>query len=140
MIYSLRGAAFAMVAVVVISGVSAVNRKANYKPASATISTIDRNCQIVETTYDSDYKRKSARVYTDSCNSIDDWEKVRANHAKKIEGKAVVHLSYTAPQTGQPMMGELVYTGRDEEFYALKAGDEVKILVSNSDPASITKA
>jgi hypothetical protein len=140
MIYSVRGAAFAMVVVAVVGGYSAVDRSANFKPATATITTIDRNCDIIETSYDADYKRKSSRTYRDTCNSIDDWEKVKEKRDKDISGKAVVHVSYNAPQNGQSQMGELTFTGRDDEFYKLKAGDEIKILVSNSDPTKIRKA
>ena len=140
MIYSLRGAAFAMVAITVAAGYSAVDRTSNFKPATATITTIDRNCDIVETSYDGDYKRKSSRIYRDRCNTIDEWDKVRAKRDKDVSGKAVVHLSYTAPQNGSSQMADLVFDGHDDEFYRLKAGDEVKILVSNSDPTKIRKA
>jgi hypothetical protein len=140
MIYSIRGAAFAMVAVAAIGAYSAIDRGANFKPAKATVSYIDRNCDIIETTYDADYKKKSARTYTDSCNSIDEWEKVKSGRKKDVSGKAVVHLDYTAPQTGRSQTGELTFDGHDEEFYRLKAGDSIDILVSNSDPAKIRKA
>jgi hypothetical protein len=36
-------------------------------------------------------------------------------------------------------MGELRFDGRDDEFYRLRAGDQVDILVSNSDPTKIRK-
>ena len=51
-----------------------------------------------------------------------------------------MHLSFTAPQNGQPATAELTFDGRDDEFYQMKAGDEVQILVSNSDPTKIKKA
>jgi hypothetical protein len=44
------------------------------------------------------------------------------------------------PQTGQPGTGELKFDGRDDEFYRLKAGDEIDILVSDADPTRIHKA
>jgi hypothetical protein len=140
MIYSLRGAAFMMVVVAGIGAWSAIDRSANYKPTTATVSYIDRTCDIVETTYDPDFKKKESHTYRDSCNSIDEWDKVRSKRNKVVSGKAVVHLDYTAPATGQPFSGELKFDGHDDEFYALKAGDEVHILVSNSDPAKIRKA
>jgi hypothetical protein len=112
----------------------------NAKRTTATVTTIDRSCKIIETAYDGDYKMKGSRTYTDSCNSIDEWDKVRSKRSKNVEGKAVVHLSYMAPQTGQSLTGELKFDGHDDEFYRLKAGDEVQILVSDADPARIQKA
>jgi hypothetical protein len=112
----------------------------NAKRTTATITTIDRNCKIIETAYDENYKKTDTRVYTDSCNSIDEWEKVRTKRTKDVAGKAVVHLSYTAPQTGQSQTGELRFDGHDDEFYRLKAGDQIDILVSNTDPSRIRKA
>ena len=65
---------------------------------------------------------------------------VKTKHDKRIVGNAVVHLDYTAPQNGQEQMGELRFTPRDDEFFDLKSGDQVKILVSKTDPAKIRKA
>lgn len=50
MIHSLGGAAFAMVAVAALGAWPAIDRSANFAPARATISYIDRNCDIIETT------------------------------------------------------------------------------------------
>jgi len=129
-----------MVVVAAVGAYSAIDRSANFKPAKATISYIDRNCDIIETTYDGDYNRKSTRKYRDSCNSIDEWDKVKTKRNKVVSGKAVVHLDYTAPQNGQAETAELVFDGRDDEFYTMKAGDEVNILVSNTEPRKIRKA
>lgn len=127
-------------AVVLVGAVSIVGGgQSNWQPARATISTIDRNCQIIETEYDGDYKRKSSRVYTDSCNSIDEWEKVKTKRKKDVAGTAVVHVDYTVAQTGRPQSGDLRFDGHDDEFYRLKAGDEIDILVSKSDPSKIRK-
>jgi len=112
----------------------------NWQPAKATITTIDRKCQIVETKYDENYKAKERSTHTDDCNSVDEWEKVKTKHDKTIVGNAVVHVSYTVPQNGQEVMGDLKFTPREDEFFELKAGDELKILVSKSDPAKIRKA
>jgi hypothetical protein len=112
----------------------------NAREATATVMTIDRNCKIVTTEYDANYKPIKKDVRTDSCNSIDEWDKVKVKRNKVVDGTAVVHLSYTAPQTGQPETGELKFDGRDDEFYQLKAGDEIKILVSDADPVKIAKA
>jgi hypothetical protein len=123
-------------AAVAISG----GGESNWQPAKATISTIDRKCQIVETKNDQDYRAKEMSTHTGDCNSVDEWEKVKTKHDRTIAGTAVVHLNYTAPQNGHDQMGDLRFTPRDDEFFELKAGDEVRILVSKSDPAKIRKA
>jgi hypothetical protein len=139
MIYSLRGAAFTMAAMALFGGYSAINRSVNWTGAKATISYIDRSCDFIETTTD-ESGRKTARGTTDACSSTDEWEKVRAKRNKVVSGRATVHVTYAAPQDGSYQSGEFKLTGRDDEFYNLKAGDEVRILVSTSDPAKIRKA
>src|SRR5215210_7316607 len=110
MSYSLYGAGAAVVLVVAIA-IGGAADASHWQRAKASISTIDRNCQIVEKTYDADYKRKSTRIYTGACNSIDDWDKVREKRTKDVAGTAVVHLSYTAPRDGQAQTGELKFDG-----------------------------
>jgi hypothetical protein len=87
---------------------------------------------------------KPAGGVTDSCDSTGEWDKVREavrdKRRKKIAGSETVHLTYTAPQDGSYRTAELKFSGGDDEFYQLQAGDEVHILVSNSDPSKITKA
>lgn len=128
-----------MVLVATIGTVSAIERS-NWQTAKASISYIDRNCQIIETAYDADYKPKKTRTFTDACSSVDEWEKVRTKRTKLVEGKATVHLDYTVEQTGQSGTAELKFTGRDDEFYEMKAGDEFEILVNKKDPAKVRKA
>ena len=112
----------------------------NAKEAKATVVYIDRECKIITTRYDQNYKATDRETRTDSCNSIAEWDKVREKRNKVVDGTAVVHLSYMVPQTGQPATGELKFDGRDDEFYRLKAGDEISILVSDADPSRIQKA
>jgi hypothetical protein len=138
MSYSLYGMTAAFVFVAGVGAYSAIERSANYQPAKGSVTTIDRTCNFVETTYDGT-KAKSARGYTDSCNSTDEWASVRKKRNKTVSGKAVVHVGYTAPQDGSYRMSELRFDGRDDEFYELKAGDEIEILVSKSDPSKIRK-
>jgi hypothetical protein len=139
MIYSLRGA---VVAIVVMAGVgtyAVVNRSVNYKPAKASVFMIDRKCDIVETRKSAG--SKSTRIYEDDCKSAEDaWDKAEAKRDKTIAAKAVVKVTYNAPNDGSYQTGELRFTSRDDEFYDLKAGDEIDILVSNDDPTKITKA
>ena len=112
----------------------------NWQPVKATITTIDRKCQIIETKYDANYTRKESSTHTDDCNSVDEWERVKTKHDKTIVGHAVVHVSYVAPQNGQYENGNLDFTPSENEFFDLKAGDEIKILVYKTDPARIHKA
>lgn len=138
--YRLYGMAAAVLFVLGAAGFSAINRVSNFKPAKASVYLIDRKCDIVETTTAAD-GRTSARGLNDDCKSAEDaWNKAKAKRDKTISGKAVVQVSYTAPQDGSYQTSELRFTSRDDEFYDLKAGDEIDILVSNSDPAKITKA
>lgn len=138
--YRLYGMAAAILFVLGAAGFSAVNRVSNYKPAKGSVYLIDRKCDIVETTTTPD-GRKSARGLTDDCKSAEEaWNKAKAKRDKTISGKAVVQVSYTAPQDGSSRTSELKFTSRDDEFYDLKAGDEIDILVSNTDPTKITKA
>lgn len=139
--YSMYGAAAAMVFVAGVGVYSVIDRGANYAPVKATITTIDRTCNFVETTYDgATNKATSARGYSDSCNSTDEWATVREKRNKKVSGKAVVHVSYTAPQDGSYRTSQLRFDGGDDEFYELKAGDEIEVLVSNADPSKVRKS
>ena len=139
---SLYGTAAAMVLVAGI-GVFAVAGGSNAKPTMATITTIDRTCDFVETTKHGDGHKKVADV-TDGCNSTDEWEKargeIRDHKRKKISGQATIHFSYTAPQDGSYHTGALKFDGGDDEFYELQAGSEMKILVSDKDPNKVRKA
>ena len=136
--YSLYGSVAAILFVVAVGAFSVVDRSANYKPAKASIYLIDRECNFVETTTDEDGK-KTARGVTDDCNSTDEWANVREKRNKVVSGKAVVKISYTAPQDGSSHSSELNFDGRDDEFYKLKAGDEIDVLVSNDDPSKVIK-
>ena len=138
--YRLYGMGAAMLFVLGVGGYSAMSRVSNYKPATASVFLIDRNCDIVETTKTGSGMPTSSRVYNDDCNSIDAWDAAKAKRDKTISGKAVVKVSYTAPQDGSSRTSELEFSSRDDEFYALKAGDEIRVLVSNADPDKIIKA
>ena len=139
MSYSIYGAAAAFVLVAGVSAYSAMDRAANYKTAKASVYLIDRKCDIVETTTTADGK-KSSRRYNDDCKSIDAWEAAKAKRDKTISGRAIVKVSYTAPQDQSSRTSDLKFTSRDDEFYSLKAGDEIEILVSDSDPSKIRKS
>lgn len=132
------GAAVALIAAISIAGAS---ESSHWQPAKASVYLIDRNCEIVESSYDSDYKKKATRVYTDNCTALDEeWAKVRAKRTKDVAGTAVVHLTYMVPGTGKQQSGELKFDGHDDEFYRLSAGDEINIMVRDTDPTKIRKA
>ncbi len=121
--------------VAVVTVTTTVNRGMNYKAAKASVFLIDRQCRFnVE-------EGGKTEVVTQSCNATDEFKAIAAapegKRKKDVDGKAVVKVSYTAPQDGSYQTSELRYDGRDDEFYELKAGDQINILVSNDDPAKI---
>ena len=136
MIYSLRGAVFAAGLVAVIGVWSVANRGMNYKPAKASVFLIDRQCK-----FDREYGDGKREAVTQSCNATDEFKSIAkasgGKRAKDVDGKAVVKVSYTAPQDGSYQTSQLLFDGRDDEFYQLKAGDQIDILVSNDDPTKI---
>lgn len=138
MIYSARGALFAMGFVAVVTAYTTINRGMNYKAAKASVFLIDRQCK-----FDRKYEGGKSEMVTQSCNATDEFKSIaKAPGGKRkmdIDGKAVVKVSYTAPQDGSYQTSELRFDGRDEEFYELKAGDQIDVLVSNDDPAMIIK-
>ena len=138
MSYSTYGAGAAFLLVFGVAGLSAVNRTASYTPAKASVYLIDRKCNMVETTTEAT-GRTAARGYIDDCKSNEEWESVREKRNKTVAGKAVIHVNYTAPQDGSSRTSKLEFDGRDDEFYELKAGDEIDVLVSNSDPSQVIK-
>ena len=136
MIYSLRGATFAMVAIAVIGVFTLVDRGMNYKAAKASVFVIDRQCS-----FDRKYGDGHSETVTQSCNATDEFKSIAkaGKRPKDVDGKAVVKVSYTAPQDGSYQTSQLRFDGRDDEFYELKAGDQIDVLVSNDDPSKIIK-
>lgn len=115
---------------------------------TATVSTIDHTCEIIEsTTRQVDDPRgsgakieaKEMKSKTGECKSVAEWKEVRAKRNKLVEGTADVHVSYRAPD-GSYQTGTLTYTGGDDEFYELKAGDTLPIKVDPENPKRIWKA
>jgi hypothetical protein len=134
MSFSGYGALAAIGLVVVVGGFNMVDRGMNYSAAKATVYRIDRECGFTRV-YD-DGKSEDIRQ---DCSATDEFKELSASsrRAKDVDGTAVVKVSYTAPQDGSSRTSELKFSGHDEEFYKLRAGDEVAILVSNEDPAAI---
>ena len=137
--YRLYGMVAAVLFIAGAMGVSAINRATNYKPAKASVYEIDRKCDIIETSTSFDGK-KSSSTYQGECKTAEDaWDKATAKHDKNIAATATVKVSYVAPQDNTSQTGELHFTSRDDEFYDLKAGDVVDVLVDNKDHTKIIK-
>ena len=134
MSYSGYGALAAIGFVVVAGGYNMLDRGMNWTAARGSVFRIDRECGF--TRY---YEGGKQEFVRDDCNSTDEFKDISSakKRGKDVDGTAVVKVSYTAPQDGSSRTSELKFTGRDDEFYKLKAGDEVAILVSNEDPAKI---
>lgn len=132
----MRGAIFGVVVVVAVTVTGLINRGMNYEPAKATVFLVDRECR-----YTREYSGGKKEIVTDSCNSTDEFKAIASAPGGKrkmdVDGKAVVKVSFNAPQDGSYQTSQLHYDGRDDEFYKLKAGDQIDILVSNDDPAKI---
>jgi hypothetical protein len=120
----------------------------DWLPAKASVTSIDRKCEIIETertpiadprapgnTIDA----QKTRSYSGNCSDVAEWEGVRTKHSKKVEGEATVHLIYTRAD-GQTGSAQLHYDGGDDEFYDLRYGDELNVLVDPADPAHVRKA
>ena len=118
-------------------------------PVKATVVMIDRQCEIVESTRrqiddprGSGVKLDAAEMRTGKaeCKSVGEWQEVRTKRSKIVDGTAAVHVEYQAPQDGSFQTATLNFTGRDDEFYKLNAGDTIDILVASDDPKRIRKA
>jgi hypothetical protein len=134
------GALGAIVLVVAVGVANAIDVTGNYAPAEATIFRIDRNCSFVRT-YEGATPpgQPKAETIKQDCSATDEFKAVASatKRTKDVDGTAVVKLTYTAPQDGSSQTGELKFDGHDEQFYKLRAGDRVKILVANKDPSKI---
>ena len=132
----MRGTVFGIGLVVVVGITSTINRGINYTPAKATVFLVDRECRFTR-----EYEGGKKEHVTQSCNATDEFKSIaRAPDGKRkmdVDGKAVVKISYIAPQDSSYQTSQLRFDGRDDEFYQLKAGDQIDILVSNDDPAKI---
>jgi hypothetical protein len=134
MSYSGYGALAAIGFVAVAGMFGMADRGMNYTTAKATVFRIDRECGFTR-----EYTGGKHEQVREDCNSTGEFKEI--SHADKrgkdVDGTAVVKVSYTAPKDGSYHTSELKFTGRDEQFYRLKAGDQLAILVSNDDPNQI---
>jgi hypothetical protein len=101
-------------------------------PVVATVEKITRTCLLKDTQSDATkYGDCGGREYFNA-------QAYRDGKREDLEGKAVVSIIYTAPQDGSFQAGRLNFTGHDDSFYRLKAGDRIPIRVDRKDPARFT--
>jgi len=132
------GALGAIVLIVGVAAGSAIDSTSNFTPAEATVFRIDRTCSFTRITEGGPRKKVSVGIEQD-CSATDEFKKIAASPKRSMDvaGSALVKVSYTAPQDGSSQTAELKFDGHDDEFYALKAGHQVKILVANKDLTNI---
>lgn len=132
------GALGAIVLVVAVGAAGAIDTTSNYAPAEATVFRIDRSCSFTRV-YEGGPGNKRAEGIEQDCSATDEFKKIASASKRSMDvaGDAVVKVAYTAPQDGSSQTGELKFDGHDDEFYALKAADTVKILVANKDLTKI---
>jgi hypothetical protein len=135
MSYSGYGALGAIGFVVLAGGYNMADRGMNWTAAKGSVFRIDRECGFTR-----EYEGGKQEQIRQDCSATEEFKDISKNAEKRrtdVDGKAVVKVSYISPQDGSTRTSELKFTGRDDEFYKLKAGDELAILVSNEDPAKI---
>ncbi len=99
-------------------------------PVEAVVSTIDRMC-----IWKDDHSGTSERR-TCTHDDVEGGYKKTDKGTEYVEGDAVIHFTYLAPQDMVERPGELKLTGKDPRFYSLAAGDALPIRVAKDDPAA----
>jgi hypothetical protein len=102
------------------------------QPAVATVEKIARTCLLEDT--------QTGATMRGDCGgrAFFNAQAYRNGKREDINGDAVVSIMYTAPQDGSFQSGRLNFTGHDDQFYELKAGDRIPIRVDRKDPARFT--
>lgn len=133
-----HGGLAAIVIVVAVGAAGAIDSTSNYKAAEATMFRIDRSCSFTRV-YEGEPGEQRAEGIEQDCSATDEFKKIASATKRHMDvaGDAVVKVSYTAPQDGSSQTAELKFDGHDDEFYSLKAGDKVRILVANKDLTKI---
>lgn len=105
---------------------------------TAVVSGIKRTCEFVETSGpEAGAKRK------DDCAKHPDWRTERARYAGRaldLVGEAVVTVYFVSPADQQTHEARLTFSGRQDEFYTLDMGDEIKVRYDPENPAHAWKA
>jgi hypothetical protein len=133
MSYSGYGALGALGFVVVMGAYNMADRGMNWTAAKGSVFRIDRECGFTRV-----YEGGKQEAVRESCNSTDEFGEIARSgkRAKDVDGTAVGR-GVADLDDGSARTADLRFDGRDDEFYKLKAGDEVAILVNNEDPAKI---
>lgn len=112
-------------------------------PTTATVTTIDRSCTIIEQTMPEDPEirartkdRPIQSTRKGDCNEVEEWAEVKRTKSKRVEGEAEIHFVYAGPD-GKQHSGSFRFTGADDEFYDLKAGDPISVRVAKDDPKRV---
>ena len=108
----------------------------NTIPVKATVLSIDRTCTFIT--------RDAAKTESDEpCSTTPEFREF-ADKGKlgkeRLIGNEVMHLSWTAPADGSMHYGDLKFTGRDDEFYTVNAGDLMDIRIKKDDPSMFRRA
>ena len=110
-------------------------------PATATITSIERSCTIVEQAMPEDpevaARTKGRPIQSERkgrCDEVEEWAEVKRTKSKKIEGEATIHFAYAGPD-GRQHSGSFHVTGGDDDFYDLSLGDPVEIKFAKDDPS-----
>lgn len=127
-------------------------------PVDANIYLIDRSCEFVVTesrdpfaegasttgvpigTPQVDARKYDVRATTDDCHATDEFAKIQLNpkgRVKDIKGKATVRVTFKSPIDQSVQTGSFDITGKDDEFYMLKANETIKIRVDKRDHSKI---
>lgn len=112
-------------------------------PTTAMVTTIDRSCTIVEQRMPEDpdlaartQGRPIQSTRKGDCHEVEEWAEVKRTKSKRVEGEAEIHFVYTGPD-GKQRNGSLRFTGADDEFYDISAGDSLPIRVAEDDPERV---
>lgn len=122
-----------------IAACGTVDPETDWGPTKATIFRIDRLCTS-KYIFGAPDKPDEQVTNTRDCQMSPAFLKAaskQAGRANYVHATATVKVTYIAPQDRTQHTGEVIFTGADDQFYALKAGDTLPILVSRTDPETI---
>ena len=108
----------------------------NTIPVKATVLSIDRTCTFIA--------HNDAKTETEEpCSATPEFREFADKgkpRGSRLIGNEVMHLSWTAPADGSMHYGDLKFTGRDDEFYTVNAGDLIAIRIKKDDPSMFRRA
>jgi hypothetical protein len=99
------------------------------------VTSIDRQCEFKPAV-----QHSYGETVTGDCDR-GNFEAERKNYKNRVanlKGKARVKVSYVSPIDQEHRIGEIVFDGADDEFYALRRGDNILVLMDKGDPTRIS--